>query len=107
MIVFDVVQDSKRDRLREIRVKGHADYDEPGQDIVCAAVSILVYNTINSCEKFCGLDLDVVDIGKELICKIPEGKLSEGAVVLLQSLVFGVEQLSDQYPENVKVIFHQ
>ena len=32
--------------------KGHAGYDESGQDIVCAAVSILVLNTVNSIEKF-------------------------------------------------------
>ena len=27
---------------------GHAQYGEPGEDIVCAAVSVLVINTINS-----------------------------------------------------------
>ena len=28
--------------------KGHAGYAEEGQDIVCAAVSVLVINTVNS-----------------------------------------------------------
>ena len=30
--------------------KGHAGYAEEGQDIVCAAVSVLVINTVNSLE---------------------------------------------------------
>ena len=32
--------------------KGHAGYAEEGQDIVCAAVSVLVINTVNSLETF-------------------------------------------------------
>ena len=34
------------------RMTGHAEYAEYGSDIVCAAVSVLVINTINSVEKF-------------------------------------------------------
>ena len=33
-------------------VTGHAGYDESGKDIVCAGVSALVINTINSLETF-------------------------------------------------------
>ena len=32
------------------QTEGHAEYAEPGEDIICAAVSILVINTINSIE---------------------------------------------------------
>ena len=34
------------------KLSGHADYSEYGSDIVCAAVSALVINTINSIENF-------------------------------------------------------
>ena len=34
------------------RMTGHAEYAEYGSDIVCAAVSVLVINTINSVEIF-------------------------------------------------------
>lgn len=104
MIVFDVV--ASQDRMHEFRVRGHAGYDDTGLDIVCAAVSILVYNTINSCEKFANVFLDVVDSGEEIVCRIPNGKLSDGAKILLQSLVFGIEQLAEQYPEHVTLKFH-
>ena len=33
-------------------VSGHAGYSEAGSDIVCAAVSALVINAVNSIEKF-------------------------------------------------------
>ena len=32
--------------------RGHAGYAEEGQDIVCAAVSALIINTVNSLETF-------------------------------------------------------
>ena len=34
------------------QTEGHAEYASPGQDIVCAAASILVINTINAIEEF-------------------------------------------------------
>ena len=34
------------------RSAGHAGYAEEGSDIICSAVSILTFNTINSIEKF-------------------------------------------------------
>ncbi len=41
----------KRKRiLSGIFSKGHAGYAEEGQDIVCAAVSALIINTVNSLE---------------------------------------------------------
>ena len=36
----------------EFESKGHAGYAEEGHDIVCAAVSVLVINTVNSFEAF-------------------------------------------------------
>ena len=35
-----------------ITIKGHAGYAEEGYDIICAAVSALTVNTINSIEQF-------------------------------------------------------
>lgn len=40
-------------------IKGHADAGEYGQDIVCAAVSVLSISTINGLQEVAGLDVDV------------------------------------------------
>ncbi|HAG68853.1 MAG TPA: ribosomal-processing cysteine protease Prp [Lachnospiraceae bacterium] len=34
--------------------RGHAEYDEEGRDIVCAAVSMLVINTANALQRLTG-----------------------------------------------------
>ena len=45
-------------------MQGHAGYAEPGQDIVCAAVSALVINTINAIEAFTEDDFASHDSGR-------------------------------------------
>lgn len=39
-------------QYRSFTIDGHAGYAEAGEDIVCAAVSALVINAINSIEQF-------------------------------------------------------
>ncbi len=50
--------------ISRIRVTGHAGAGEYGRDLVCAAVSALVINFINSAEAVCGIRLNArVDPG--------------------------------------------
>jgi uncharacterized protein YsxB (DUF464 family) len=105
MISVDVY--TMRDRMTEFRVSGHAEFSEPGQDIVCAAVSILVYNAINSCEKFAGVILEVRDTPKTLSFEISKPAYSPSVRLLLSSMVFGIEQLVEQYPEYVRLRYPQ
>ena len=51
MIKVTVFEDSDR-VVRGFKLTGHAGYGEEGQDIVCAAVSALVFSAYNSIETF-------------------------------------------------------
>ncbi|QSO53302.1 ribosomal-processing cysteine protease Prp [Alicyclobacillus curvatus] len=102
MIRFRVYQADNR--ICEFVVTGHAGYGEAGTDIVCAGVSALVYNAVNSCERLLGIVLDTTDTGNKLHCVVPSKQLLNSDVqLLLHSLVFGVEQVAEAYPEYVKV----
>lgn len=100
MIRFEILQ--QMDAVVGFRVKGHAEYAEPGLDIVCAAISVLVYNAINSCERFAGVALDVQDTGNTIRCRLPV-QPTEPVRLLINSLFFGVEQVAEQYPEFVRL----
>ena len=90
-------------------VSGHAGYAESGQDIVCSAVSALVYNAVNSCEKFVHAKLDAVDDGDTIDCRVPKlGDFEARSVqLLLDSMVFGLEQTASSYPQYVKLYNHK
>ena len=51
MIKITVYQNAKNEYVGFL-TEGHAGYAPAGEDIVCAAVSMLVINTINSIEAF-------------------------------------------------------
>ena len=51
MIRVTIYKDEKHQCVG-FKAHGHAGFSEEGQDIVCAAVSVLTINTLNAIEKF-------------------------------------------------------
>ena len=90
-----------------ICLEGHAEYAEYGQDIVCAAVSILFINTVNSIEQF---TKDVVQVHDE---QEKTGKIgfrfvssiSDDSKLLMNSLMLGLEGIKEEYSEKYIRIF--
>ncbi len=81
---------------------GHADYARRGQpDILCAAISALVIGTVNSLEELAGEKMTVVteETSGLIRCDF-QGKLQEGSVLLVDAMVFNLENLSREYGEN-------
>ena len=52
MTSISVIKEDKH--IIAFTCNGHAGYAEESEDIVCAAISMLVINTANCIEKFCG-----------------------------------------------------
>ena len=81
----------------QIKAFGHAEYDDYGKDIVCAAVSVLIINAANSLEKFTN-DLIMAETHEygttEILLKEHPSK---EAVLLVDSLILGLEGIRNQY----------
>ncbi len=77
---------------------GHAGYAPEGEDIICAGVSALVINTVNSLSHFSvtkfWTDSDE-DTGK-LTVRFTE-KPDHNADLLMRSLVLGLQGIQDNY----------
>ena len=85
-----------------IKVKGHAGYAEPGEDIVCAAVSVLVCTFIESIKE---LTEDEVTYNIEHgNTEINYGIISEQTKLLIDSFFIGVKGIAETYPEYVRVV---
>lgn len=90
--------------VRQFVVSGHAGFRQFGSDIVCAAVSVLVINAINSCEALLGVKPQCVDEEDNLSCVVPEGNPS--AQLLFDSMVYGLQDVMKQYPKHLSVRVH-
>ena len=78
--------------------KGHAGYASTGNDIICAAVSALVFTTINSVEELtdCGFEVEEDEKKGRIYFRLKDGS-NDDAVLLLKSLKLGVEQIQKSY----------
>ncbi len=77
---------------------GHAGYVKKGPDIVCAAVSVLVINTINAMEKLAGQISEVVQNEETGFIKCDfKDSLNEKSILLMEAMILGLENISESY----------
>ena len=77
---------------------GHSGYADAGEDIVCAAISVLVINTINSLDQLAGEKFKLVTNEEEglIDCRF-EKNINEKSKLLLDSMVLGLGEIKKQY----------
>jgi uncharacterized protein YsxB (DUF464 family) len=87
-------------------LSGHADYSEYGSDIVCAAVSVLVINTINSVEHFTSDRFHLDQNEKKGFIEFHViSPISNNTNLLLNSLILGLQGIEEEYTNKyIKLI---
>ncbi|SEM46916.1 hypothetical protein SAMN05216431_10339 [Ligilactobacillus sp. WC1T17] len=92
--------------LSGFELKGHAGSGEYGYDIVCAAVSVLAINTVNSLEKLAGATLNRQadeENGGLLVVKVSSSLKDSKVQLLLKSLELGLNDIEVSYHEYIHV----
>ncbi len=77
------------------KCRGHADYAEAGHDIVCAAVSMLTFNTANALTELTDSKVKVA-AGSELTIEFLEAP-DEGGQLLMETMMMGLQDVQKQY----------
>lgn len=107
MIRITLLEDS-RGIYKGFICKGHAGYAEHGSDIVCAAVSVLVMNTINAIEAYTDDVIHVENDEKEgLILVHFSSDISSDAALLMDAMVLGLSGVEDQYKDYVRIFIEE
>ena len=87
----------KKDSVVRFSSVGHAGYGEYGQDVVCAAVSMLVINTLNSIEVLCRDRHIDEEISEGIIDRSYPDGLSHDGALLMESMIMGLTETHRQY----------
>ncbi|MCM1309018.1 MAG: ribosomal-processing cysteine protease Prp [Butyrivibrio sp.] len=94
----------KAGQLIGFQSKGHAGYGVRGTDVVCASVSALIINTVNSVEKLTRDKCDSrINDRKAIIDFEIDGEAGPQSELLLKSLELGLKEISAAYPGNVLI----
>ena len=93
MITVRIFKDSDGS-VRGFRASGHAGLAQSGRDVVCAAVSVLLQNTVNSIETFTQDEISY-SADEGFLEFLISGKVSDESSLLLNSMVLGLESIEE------------
>ena len=99
--MIKVTVKTKEDYIKEIKIKGHALYDDFGRDIVCAAVSSISITTVNAIESINPKAIKYTDKNGLSIFVIKEDIIVNK---LLNNMLNLLLELEHDYPENIKIL---
>ena len=95
------VESKNKKNINKIKILGHADYDEYGKDIVCSSVSSIVTTTVNGIYEIDKEYLNLEEVKDGMIITIlKQDKICDKLIKNMLSLL---DELSESYPENIKV----
>ena len=98
MIKVQLIKEEKN--IKEIFIKGHANFDDFGKDIVCASVSSIVITTVNAIES---IDKNAISCESDNF-HLTVIKDSEVVQKLLVNMVSLLKELEISYPKNIKLL---
>lgn len=90
-----------------IRVSGHAGYAPAGEDIVCAAASVLITTCANALESVAGIRPEVSQKPVMIQVSLPGGLSpadEHDARVILRTAEQGFRDIAAQYPSYLQII---
>ena len=91
----------KNNLINKITLEGHANYQDYGRDIVCAAVSATYLCTINGIYTLNDNSIEV--LSKEDIQTIKVLLYDDTINKLLENMIRCLKSLEKQYPNNIKI----
>lgn len=109
MIKVNVYKNEKHEFVRFV-ASGHAGFSDDGQDIVCAAASLLMINTINAIEKYLPDDFTMVsdDESGSIDFSLKKHPTAE-TTLLLKTMLLGLEEMEndENYEQYIDIIYEE
>lgn len=95
--------DRESDTVKSITFHGHVGYAKYGEDIVCASVSALFINALNSIEALLGetMEYEKSGRGEDQVVRVNFPKApSKEASLLIESMLFGIRTIMSEYGDK-------
>ena len=104
-----IIRKSGQDEYKGFTCMGHAGYGKFSKDIVCAAISVLVINTVNSLEELAKENIAYTSNAETgfIQCTFHEKPSAQGTL-LMDSLVLGLSHIEKEYGNKfLKLTFEE
>ena len=102
------VYKNKAGDITGFRCEDHAGFAKKGKDIVCAAISVLVFNTINSIEELTDDSYSGEQDEKNAVIVFSlDSGYSEASQLLLKSFVLGITGIYEENKKYLSITFEE
>lgn len=97
-------------KIKGFNVSGHAEFEDTGKDIVCAGVSILTYNTIDTftdilkIKDYIKYSIEENDIELTLDKELDKEKMHD-AQLILQKYELGIQSILKEYSDYIELYY--
>ena len=98
MIKVNILVDKN---IKEIKITGHAGYDEYGKDIVCSSASSIVITSVNAIITFDEGYIDYFEETDKFTIKVK--KYDDVLDKLLTNMLNMLKELEKDYPKYIKI----
>jgi uncharacterized protein len=108
-----VILKDSRGNIQGYVAEGHSGYGRHGEDIVCAAISVLTQTALLSLNKVCKIrEKDIEFRLKDGYLKVMlkgglGAKARENANLVLETMVVGLESIVEEYPDFITLKYRE
>lgn len=95
---------NKKDKIVGFEIRGHAEYDEYGKDLVCSAVTILAYACINTLDKYAD-NIEFMD--DDDLMKILIKSADTNTDLIFDYFTTGIETLLGNYDSYIRLNYKE
>ncbi|SIT83054.1 ribosomal-processing cysteine protease Prp [Edaphobacillus lindanitolerans] len=103
------VNETPGGRITSFEMSGHADFDEYGKDLVCAAASAVSFGAVNSVFELTGTEPGVEqgEDGGFLAVSFPESEDDDAVQLIMRSMVVSLQTIERDYGEHIRVTINR
>ena len=94
-------------RLYGFTARGHAGYAPSGEDIVCAAVSVLTQTALLGLGEVLGVPVEWSRDDRAGALRASIRESTDGTEIVLRTLEAGLKNIAGQYPDQVGIDYMQ
>jgi len=98
--IFETIAPDQSRKITRFLITGHAGSGEYGRDVVCAAVSALAINFVNSVESLCGVELTYQARDGLMDVEVTNNELIQW---FAQSLRVGLTGMANEHAKYLRV----
>ncbi len=109
MIQITVERQKLTEAIINVTIEGHAEAADPGEDVVCSAVSAISFCLFNAIEEILHVSLELESFEEEggyLSFSMPiitDATLMDQVQLLLAAMVSSLRQIAEAYSDYVRI----